>query len=318
MRVAVPIFGSRVAPTFQHCDRIFLGRVVAGGETIAIDTLQTERLTEDERIELLDDHRVAVLICGGIGRELVEELKGRGVQVINNVAGETEDVLACMSHGDLRAGYGISYRSVAAEALPNPDETTGESSAFDCIACADKVCLRGMRCSFIAGASAPEGGGAGLYRTVEAALDIASEPERILCRVAELVYFCLEMKYKHVGLAFCTDLFGEAETVVHLLRRFVRVTPICCKVGAGMDGAKTTGNGTSEPNCSPVEMARLLNEAKTEMNVAVGLCMGSDVVFSESSLAPVTTLFVKDRLLANNPVAAVHSRYVLDHILKDT
>jgi uncharacterized metal-binding protein len=59
----------------------------------------------------------------------------------------------------------------------------------------------------------------------------------------------------------------------------------------------------------------VLNQAETELNVAVGLSIGCDVIFARLSRAPVTTLFVKDKLLANNPVSACHSRYVLERIL---
>jgi uncharacterized metal-binding protein len=61
-------------------------------------------------------------------------------------------------------------------------------------------------------------------------------------------------------------------------------------------------------------MAQTLNAAKTDLNVMMGLSVGSDVVFSQLSLAPATTLFVKDRLLANNPIAAVHSKHVLESV----
>jgi len=41
----------------------------------------------------------------------------------------------------------------------------------------------------------------------------------------------------------------------------------------------------------------------------VGLCMGVDSLFAKASAAPVTTLFVKDRSLANNPIGALYSEY---------
>lgn len=153
--------------------------------------------------------------------------------------------------------------------------------------------------------------GAQLQQTTEVAMDIAAEPERVLCRIAELVYFCVEMRYQHVGLAFCVDLTSESETVARLLRRFVRVTPVCCRAGEPVHDQY----GTAGCTCNPYALARILNEAQTDLNVAVGLSMGCDVVFGRLSQAPVTTLFVKDKLLANNPVSAVHSRYVLERIL---
>lgn len=48
------------------------------------------------------------------------------------------------------------------------------------------------------------------------------------------------------------------------------------------------------------------NEAKTDLNVVVGLCIGHDSLFFKYSEAPVTVLAVKDRILAHNPLGAVY------------
>nr|WP_279383610.1 hypothetical protein [Methanobacterium formicicum] len=37
--------------------------------------------------------------------------------------------------------------------------------------------------------------------------------------------------------------------------------------------------------------------------------MGHDILFTQNSQAPVTTLVVKDRVLAHNPLGAIYSRY---------
>jgi uncharacterized metal-binding protein len=61
-------------------------------------------------------------------------------------------------------------------------------------------------------------------------------------------------------------------------------------------------------------VADYLNAKKTDLNVLVGFCVGADCVFNRESEAPVTTLFVKDKSLANNPIGAVYSRYYLTDI----
>jgi uncharacterized metal-binding protein len=38
---------------------------------------------------------------------------------------------------------------------------------------------------------------------------------------------------------------------------------------------------------------------------------GHDILFTEHSKAPVTTLAVKDRVLAHNPLGAIYSNYYL-------
>jgi len=65
-----------------------------------------------------------------------------------------------------------------------------------------------------------------------------------------------------------------------------------------------------EVMCNPAGQARLLNDAKTQLNVLCGLCVGHDAIFSKVSEAPVTTLIAKDRVLAYNPAGAIYSRYI--------
>ncbi|MBN1609486.1 MAG: DUF1847 domain-containing protein [Polyangiaceae bacterium] len=329
MRLAAPVFGSRVAPNFTYADCLVLG-LVEQGRLVELRPLDTKSLTDDERIRLLEKHEVSVLVCGGIDHELLAELRCRGIEVIHNVAGEMQDVLALLAQGSLRSGHGITYRPGLGSAEPHPtrivDGAMSRSSdsrpdqrdavpvgraKLDCIDCGDRVCLRGLACRAYSGPKVFAPVAPLLHQLMTAALDISAEPERVLCRMAELAYFCVEMHYEHVGLAFCADLLAESETVTRLLRRFVRVTPVCCRVGGQWQEEDPEGG----PTCNPFAMAHMLNAAKTDLNVAVGLSIGCDVVFGQLSHAPVTTLFVKDKLLANNPVSACHSRYVLERIL---
>ena len=64
-----------------------------------------------------------------------------------------------------------------------------------------------------------------------------------------------------------------------------------------------------ETMCNPILQARVLNREKTDLNIAIGLCVGHDALFSKYSDAPVTTLIAKDRVLGHNPVAALYSGY---------
>ncbi|MBN1608752.1 MAG: DUF1847 domain-containing protein [Polyangiaceae bacterium] len=327
MRVAVPVFGSRVAPNFMHSRQWVLGRLDQE-RVVEVAKLDVADLDDPCRIQLLQEREISVLVCGGIDHELLTELRCRGIDVVHNVAGEMDDVLAQFARGRLRAGYGITYRPDSRTQTPDELDKNGFESPegspaalstpdeaqliIDCIACGRRTCLQGAGCR--AGGHPPKAEPitAQLHQLMSAALDISAEPERVLCRIAELTYFCVEMQYQHVGLAFCADLFAESETVTRLLRRFVRVTPVCCRVGGPWAGPEEQTPATT---CNPFAMAHALNEAHTDLNVAVGLSIGCDVVFDRLSHAPVTTLFVKDKLLANNPVSACHSRYVLERIL---
>jgi uncharacterized metal-binding protein len=142
---------------------------------------------------------------------------------------------------------------------------------------------------------------------LEAAWDVASESERTLCRLAEVVYFALERRCTRVGVGFCVDLQEPAAILTGVLERFFEVVPVCCRVGGNALPEGETG-------CDPSALAAVLNAAHTELNVLVGLCVGADCVFNRESKAPATTLFVKDKSLANNPIGAVYSHYYLKDI----
>ena len=58
--------------------------------------------------------------------------------------------------------------------------------------------------------------------------------------------------------------------------------------------------------CNPILQAKLLNRAKTDLNVVIGLCVGHDSLFYKYAEALTTTLVTKDRVLGHNPAAALH------------
>ncbi|MBD3161170.1 MAG: DUF1847 domain-containing protein, partial [Candidatus Latescibacteria bacterium] len=126
------------------------------------------------------------------------------------------------------------------------------------------------------------------------------------------VHFALGMGYQKIGLAFCWELFRETEILTPVLARFFTVFPVCCRIGSAEEPGPDRTAGGNGSVCNPVAQAAVLEKAKTELNVLVGACMGSDLLFTAHSHAPVTTLFVKDRTLAHNPVGAIYTRYHLE------
>jgi len=136
-------------------------------------------------------------------------------------------------------------------------------------------------------------------------------------RIKELIEFGKLIHAEKVGVAFCAGLQDEAARIVTILESAgFAVASIRCKCG-GID--KTRLNVAKEYKigdplkfeaaCNPILQAQLLNDAETDINVIVGLCVGHDMLFTMNSKAPVTTLIVKDRLLGHNPVMALYSNY---------
>jgi uncharacterized metal-binding protein len=64
----------------------------------------------------------------------------------------------------------------------------------------------------------------------------------------------------------------------------------------------------SEADCDPAGQAAFLGEEGTQINVIAGMCAGHDALFIRHSRALVTSLVVRDRRLAHNPVAALYTR----------
>jgi len=132
-------------------------------------------------------------------------------------------------------------------------------------------------------------------------------------RLGEIVLFAKQLQYKRIGLAFCIGLSEEAKVIEEILSKHFEVVSICCKV-CGIDkkdfDLPQISSGNKEVMCNPAGQAQLLNDAKTQLNVICGLCVGHDAIFAKVSDAPVTTLIAKDRVLAHNPAGAIYSRYI--------
>jgi uncharacterized metal-binding protein/predicted Fe-Mo cluster-binding NifX family protein len=333
MRYAIPIVNNRIAPRPTFAESLLLVAVVQN----RIKTQRVVQLTGPGLLPLaktLAESNTDILICGGISRENKAYLQSRDVDIIDNVASTIDEIISALRKGILQPGYGFTgdERSASrssvparnrAEATAHPSETSRANSSppdttrLDCLACEDRICLRGKDClkAQIQFRKPTQED----IRIHEASTDITCEYERTLCRLSELVYFCLEMRYRKIGIAFCIDLLEPTEILVRVLRRFFDVVPVCCKVGgvhladpydAGTQRGQRRG-GQYQIACNPIGQAEILNWMNTDLNVLIGICMGADCILTRHSKSPVTTLFVKDKSLANNPIGAVYSDYYL-------
>lgn len=183
-----------------------------------------------------------------------------------------------------------------------------------CAYCQDKECYQGKDCFGFRGKSKetydkdPES-----THISRIATSIESDGYMKWCRMEEVVEFARRMGYTHIGIAFCVGMGREAEAAQRILEKNgFRVTSVCCKMG-GIEKSemdfKHIRPERYEAICNSIGQAMALNEAGTDLNLIVGLCVGHDILFTRFSRAPVTTLVVKDRVLAHNPVGALYSGY---------
>ncbi len=134
-------------------------------------------------------------------------------------------------------------------------------------------------------------------------------------RVEDTIAFAKLMGYRKIGIATCIGLLDETQKLSSILlaQGFIPLS-VCCKTGSidkltlGLKETDKIRPSTFEPACNPVAQAELMNRAKTEMNIIVGLCVGHDIIFTKYSDAPVTTLVVKDRVTGHNPVSVLYGQ----------
>lgn len=132
-------------------------------------------------------------------------------------------------------------------------------------------------------------------------------------RILEICEFARKLGYKRLGLAFCIGLSREAAIVSEILKRQgFEVVSVACKAGCvpkeeiGIKENEKIHRGQHETMCNPVLQAMVVNEAKVDFNVLLGLCVGHDSLFFKFAEAPTTVLAVKDRVTGHNPLAAIH------------
>jgi uncharacterized metal-binding protein len=151
----------------------------------------------------------------------------------------------------------------------------------------------------------------------------AREEDRIVPvrpRIKEIAEFAKKIGATRIGMAFCNGLSDEAARAASILEKHgLEICSVVCSCGA-LDKSefgvpkdyRIKSKGKFEAGCNPLLQAELLNQASTDLNVLIGLCVGHDMLFTKHCQAYVTTLVVKDRFTGHNPVISLYTRYHKD------
>jgi uncharacterized metal-binding protein len=166
----------------------------------------------------------------------------------------------------------------------------------------------------------------GVGKLAHASALVESEGYMKWTRVEDTMEFARRMNFARLGVACCVGLAEEGKVLTDILEcNGFQVTLVFCKTGGvpkeelGLKDNEKVHPGTFEPICNPVAQALIMNKAKTELNIIVGLCVGHDSTFIKYSKAPVTVLVAKDRVLCHNPVGALYTaKGYYKHKLYDT
>ena len=93
IRVAIPIFRSRVSPVFDSCTRVLLVDIEKNRE-IERNEIYLDELSLTERVTIIQKSKVTTVICGGISDMLQNMLRGVDIKLRTGIAGEVDQVVA--------------------------------------------------------------------------------------------------------------------------------------------------------------------------------------------------------------------------------
>lgn len=127
-------------------------------------------------------------------------------------------------------------------------------------------------------------------------------------RLRHILEFCLASGIQKVGIGCCSLFLKEAHFVKHYLSvKDIQSIVVCCKIGGiQLKDIDINCDSVSEYFlCNPVGQIQIFNSQNTELNLMMGLCIGHDIIFSEMSNAPVTTLFIKEHKSGHTPYSTL-------------
>ena len=147
-------------------------------------------------------------------------------------------------------------------------------------------------------------------RIAIAAAEVEYEGYGRRTRVEEVLQFAHKIGAKRIGIATCLGLAEESRMLTKILRlNGFEVVGAICKAGATPKvdiGIPKECEAVGVNMCNPILQAELLNDAGTDLNLIVGLCVGHDSLFIKHSNALCTSVITKDRVLGHNPAAALY------------
>lgn len=105
MRIAIPHHADEVAPCFEYTATMLVLTLEDGK---VVDELDFPISSKDpmDRVRLLRDQDVGVVICGGVRERIADLLHARGVEVVAWVTGRVDELVAQYVDGTLVEGAG--------------------------------------------------------------------------------------------------------------------------------------------------------------------------------------------------------------------
>jgi predicted Fe-Mo cluster-binding NifX family protein len=105
MKIAIPVFGSRISPRMDCAKRVLLIKVEeTGRKVLFFEETDFQTGNVDGNIEFYISNKINVVICGGLSIEMQDMLVKHGIRVISWVTGEAQKALDLFIEGKLASG----------------------------------------------------------------------------------------------------------------------------------------------------------------------------------------------------------------------
>jgi len=94
MKIVIPIFDLRISPRFD-CTLELLLADIADGRIVGQQKVSTKELSLIEKLRIVLDMNVDIMICGGIDCYSMWRLRHHGVVIFAWLAGDVQEILSC-------------------------------------------------------------------------------------------------------------------------------------------------------------------------------------------------------------------------------
>lgn len=109
MNFGITLLGDRIAPRSTFAESILIV-VKDRGQVTCREAIPLENNTIIDLINVLGDYQVDTLICGGISiTEIREITQSLDIAIIDNVAGNIDEIIKTIGNGTIHSGYGFSH-----------------------------------------------------------------------------------------------------------------------------------------------------------------------------------------------------------------
>lgn len=111
MKIAVPVWQNRVSPLFDTSTNLLVAEIT-NSIPAKQDVISVESLSLFQRIDLLEKLKIEILICGGITRPILENIRNKKIKVVPFLCGDVNELIQSYLKGkDIKSLFAMPGKS---------------------------------------------------------------------------------------------------------------------------------------------------------------------------------------------------------------